>query len=397
MPQPAPASRPPGGSSSASPPSASRLEVFDRLSTPLSCRTTVDREADGVYSIPLHFLRARAGGSTTAWCFVRADHSALVRTTRYLLPHSEAPYWFEQLPVALVLVQWRLKLTRPARLGGPAVADHSGGSVRTPSPRRVTARPTRAGGLPISRALRPSAGGAGRRPDVLWGPQPITDRIATRHGSDRGLRYRARLASPSTSTPSDLRGDFDVAWTAPGRRPWAAPSTPCGPSCWAGLRCRRPVRRLPPTAGCWARAWPRSSCRCCAWRGRASRLPVRRRRAGGLGDPRRGPWNAFSEIPSARRTPTSRRAAASAFGRWANVVLGCADLVDDLPRLDGVDALPFDVPLGAPSRGRGRRRDGRARTEPSGTTRAPVLQARGGGSCRPRGLPCRAACWSSRA
>ena len=35
------------------------------------------------------------------------------------------------------------------------------------------------------------------------------------------------------------------------------------------------------------------------------------------------------------------RARLAAFGRHANVILGCADLVEDLPRLDGVFLYPF--------------------------------------------------------
>ena len=55
------------------------------------------------------------------------------------------------------------------------------------------------------------------------------------------------------------------------------------------------------------------------------------------------PWNVFSEVPPGveDRRETDVRDHLNAFARYANVMLGCADLVEDLPRVDGVFRFPF--------------------------------------------------------
>jgi hypothetical protein len=55
------------------------------------------------------------------------------------------------------------------------------------------------------------------------------------------------------------------------------------------------------------------------------------------------PWNVFSEIPPNYddRRETDVREHLDAFARHAHVMLGCADLVEDLPRVDGVYRFPF--------------------------------------------------------
>ena len=56
-------------------------------------------------------------------------------------------------------------------------------------------------------------------------------------------------------------------------------------------------------------------------------------------------WHAYSEIPPGEEDRDEAQVAArlSEFGRWADVILGCADLVEDLPRLDGIFHLPIDL------------------------------------------------------
>jgi hypothetical protein len=55
-------------------------------------------------------------------------------------------------------------------------------------------------------------------------------------------------------------------------------------------------------------------------------------------------WNAYSDIPagSEDRDEADVAARVAEFGQ-ADVVLGCADLVEDLPKLDGIFQFPIDV------------------------------------------------------
>ena len=77
--------------------------------------------------------------------------------------------------------------------------------------------------------------------------------------------------------------------------------------------------------------------------GADSRLPSRTRAIEG--------WHAYSEILPGREDTDEAHVAErlAEFGRWADVILGCADLVEDLPRLDGIFHLPIDVEEWQPS------------------------------------------------
>ena len=59
----------------------------------------------------------------------------------------------------------------------------------------------------------------------------------------------------------------------------------------------------------------------------------------------RGGWNAYSEIEPGHedRDEADVRTRVRVLGRWADAVLGSADLVEDLPRLDGLFSFPIDV------------------------------------------------------
>ena len=65
-------------------------------------------------------------------------------------------------------------------------------------------------------------------------------------------------------------------------------------------------------------------------------------------------WNAYTDVPvgSEDRNEEAVRRRVAAFGRWADVVLGTNDLVEDLPRLDGVLRFALDLekwrPVGLP-------------------------------------------------
>jgi glycosyltransferase involved in cell wall biosynthesis len=58
-----------------------------------------------------------------------------------------------------------------------------------------------------------------------------------------------------------------------------------------------------------------------------------------------GRWNAYTDVPPGEEDRDEHDVARrlQAFGRWADAVLGCADLVEDLPRVDGIFLYPLDV------------------------------------------------------
>jgi glycosyltransferase involved in cell wall biosynthesis len=59
---------------------------------------------------------------------------------------------------------------------------------------------------------------------------------------------------------------------------------------------------------------------------------------------RLGRWNAYTDVPvgSEDRDERSVRSRMAVFGRWADEILGCADLVEHLPRVDGVFLYPIE-------------------------------------------------------
>jgi glycosyltransferase involved in cell wall biosynthesis len=77
-----------------------------------------------------------------------------------------------------------------------------------------------------------------------------------------------------------------------------------------------------------------------------ARLPSRVRERGG--------WHDFVDVPSGTedRNEEDVTEHLEVFGRYADAVLGCADLYEDLPRVDGMFHYPFDTaawtPIAAP-------------------------------------------------
>lgn len=71
--------------------------------------------------------------------------------------------------------------------------------------------------------------------------------------------------------------------------------------------------------------------------GSDARLPSKTRRL--------GRWNAYTDIAPGAEDTDERRVQRNLdwFGRFADVVLGCADLVEDLPRVDGIFRYPIDI------------------------------------------------------
>lgn len=58
----------------------------------------------------------------------------------------------------------------------------------------------------------------------------------------------------------------------------------------------------------------------------------------------RGGWHAYTDVPPGLedRDETDVQSRVAAFARYANVMLGCADLYEDLPRCDGIMRYAFD-------------------------------------------------------
>jgi glycosyltransferase involved in cell wall biosynthesis len=195
--------------------------------------------------------------------------------------------------------------------------------------------------VPASRIRRFRRRRAGLLPDVLWGPGPIlNNRYATR--AERLYAYRSDSLVYLVYRINQ-RGDFDIALDRVRSRPLVGWLVPYGAFLWAGLRYDH--------FGFFFDGGLLGG------PGAGIELPLLRAAGKGVivypygGDARvasetrkRGPWHAYSDIPVGQEDSNEAdvRRRLALFGRWADVVLGCADLVEDLPRLDGVLLYPFD-------------------------------------------------------
>ncbi|MDX6664499.1 MAG: hypothetical protein QOG68_705 [Solirubrobacteraceae bacterium] len=196
--------------------------------------------------------------------------------------------------------------------------------------------------VPASRLRRWRRRRADHLPDVLWGPSPIlNNRYATR--AERLYGYRSDSLVYFVYRINQ-RDDFDVRLDRLRSLPVVGWLAPYGAFLWAGLRYDH--------FGFFFDGGLLGG------PGLALELPLLRLAGKGIvvypygGDARvvsatreRGPWHAYSDIPpgSEDRDEGDVRRRLALFGRWADVVLGCADLVEDLPRLDGVLLYPFDA------------------------------------------------------
>ena len=203
----------------------------------------------------------------------------------------------------------------------------------------------------VSAAVRRRRG----KPAILWGPQPI---LNNRYSAlaDRLYGYRSETLVYDVYR-INARRDFDHVWARAFKVPLAGAAVPYAAFLWAGLRydifgfffdggllaptpfwkAELPLLKL---AGKGIVVYPY---------GGDGRLASETRR--------QGRWNAYTDIPPGRedRDEALVRRKLEAFGRWADVVLGCADLVEHLPRHDGVLPYPVDLskwrPVDAPDDG----------------------------------------------
>jgi glycosyltransferase involved in cell wall biosynthesis len=196
---------------------------------------------------------------------------------------------------------------------------------------------------PIARVRGVQRRRRGEKPRILWGTTPIAN-LRNSVLADRLYGYESESLVYRVYRPSE-RGAFDRVWEPFGCVRGLRQLGPYLAFLWAGLRydvfcfyfdggllgetpfwrVELPLLRL---AGKKIVVWPY---------GGDARLPARTRARGG--------WNAYTDVPRGGedRDEADVQARLDEFGRWAHVVLGCADLVEDLPRLDGVLPYPFDL------------------------------------------------------
>jgi hypothetical protein len=180
------------------------------------------------------------------------------------------------------------------------------------------------------------------KPSILWGTTPIAN-LRNSVRADRLRGYDSASLVYRVYRESD-RAAFDHVLEPFGRVPGLRQLAPYAAFLWAGLRfdifcfyfdgglladtpfwrAELPLLRL---AGKRILVWPY---------GGDARLPSLVRERGG--------WNAYSDVATGDedRDEADLREHLDAFGRWANVILGCADILEELPRIDGVLPYPFD-------------------------------------------------------
>ncbi len=196
---------------------------------------------------------------------------------------------------------------------------------------------------PVSRISILWRRGRGRRPRIVRGPVPIVS-IHYASRADRLRGYRSDTIVYRTYRINDA-GLYDRDLSKSTRVRFLGQLVPYAAFLAAGLRydifsfffdggligetpfwrVELPLLRL---AGKRVVAYPY---------GADARLPSRTRAIPG--------WNAYSDIPPGAEDTdeTAVRAKLDAFGRHAHAILGCADLVEDLPRVDGIFQFPVDV------------------------------------------------------
>ena len=202
---------------------------------------------------------------------------------------------------------------------------------------------------PVARIRGARKRSRGEKPAILWGPRPIIN-IKYSSLADRLYGYRSDTLVYEVYH-LNARTDFDYSFARLYSVPVLGAIVPYASFLWAGLRydifgffftgglltptpfwwIELPLLRL---AGKKIVVYPY---------GQDARIASLTRESGG--------WNAYTDVPPGEEDRDERdvRRRLAAFGRHANVVLGCADLVEHLPRLDGVFLYPFDADAWPPA------------------------------------------------
>ena len=197
--------------------------------------------------------------------------------------------------------------------------------------------------VPVSRVRRAVRRHRKQPPAILWGPTPV---INLRYcvAADRAHGYRSDSLVYRVYDIND-RSDFSIVLDRWERVPVVGRLVPYTAVLWAGVRydifgfffdggllAETPMWRLElpllKLAGKRIIVYP--------YGGDARLASVTRAL---------DHWNAFTDVPLGEedRSEEDVRAHLEAFDRWADVMLGNNDLVDTLPRVDGVFPYPFDT------------------------------------------------------
>src|SRR5262249_3705904 len=187
----------------------------------------------------------------------------------------------------------------------------------------------------LGRLVRPG------RPRIIWGPVPIPNHVYASR-ADQLYGYRSRTVVYSVYRIS-ARSDFDVVIDAKVRG--LATVLPYGTFLWSGFVAD--IYGFSFDGGLlWATPWWRVELWLLKLAGKRivvypygsdARLSSKTRAL--------GRWNAYTDIAPGTedRSEESVEERLEAFGRYADTILGCADLVEDLPRVDGIFRYPFDM------------------------------------------------------
>ena len=195
--------------------------------------------------------------------------------------------------------------------------------------------------VPIARCRSVLRRRRGLLPRIMWGPIPI---INIRYSvlADRLYGYQ------SESVVYDVYGintrhDFDHVLDRYRRLPLIGPALPYATFLWALLQYDIFGLFFDGGLLAWTPSWRMelpllklSGKRIVAYPyGSDARLASSTRAL--------GPWNAYTDVPEGEedRDEAEVRKRLKAFGRYADVMLGCNDLVTDLPRCDGILPYPF--------------------------------------------------------
>lgn len=204
--------------------------------------------------------------------------------------------------------------------------------------------------VPAARLLGALARRRRRPPRVLWGPIPIVGiRYASLADRTQGISSRTLVYDVyAINAPAD----FDYVLGPSASLPAVGRLVPYAAFLWAALRFE--IFCFYFDGGLLhATPWWRVELALLKAAGRGivvlpyggdARLPSQTRSI--------TPWNIYSDIGEGNEDRDERSVLAhrQAFARFADVMLGCADIVDDLPRLDGVFRFPYQARAEVPER-----------------------------------------------